>query len=281
MLSDQAACWTTLRPALAAAGRRVSRARDYSDAIRRYLASYFSTEIYPLLTPLAFDPGHPFPLISNRSKNFAVVVRAQPADEVRARQGAGRRCRDSSPIPPSATRRRITFAFLEDVIRDNLGAPVSRRRRDRRASVPGDSRHRRGARRRRAPKICSRSVDRTLKELRHGAPSLLAGRSGDAAAGARTCWSRTSRSTTTSSCARADRLELRRLDGAAPAAAAAAQGPAVHRRGRCGRGASRHASSTTSANRTARPPPVRFVRRGRDVPRSRPSTRSARRRRSR
>ena len=32
-------------------------------------------EIFPLLTPLAFDPGHPFPFISNRSKNFAVVIR--------------------------------------------------------------------------------------------------------------------------------------------------------------------------------------------------------------
>ena len=43
--------------------------------VREYLSGYFSREICPVLTPLAFDPGHPFPFISNLSKNFAVVVR--------------------------------------------------------------------------------------------------------------------------------------------------------------------------------------------------------------
>ena len=48
---------------------------DWTPEIREYLTGYFSREICPVLTPLAFDPGHPFPLISNLSKNFAVVVR--------------------------------------------------------------------------------------------------------------------------------------------------------------------------------------------------------------
>ena len=43
--------------------------------MREHLSGYFSREICPVLTPLAFDPGHPFPFISNLSKNFAVVVR--------------------------------------------------------------------------------------------------------------------------------------------------------------------------------------------------------------
>ena len=47
----------------------------WSSEVREHLAAYFVREIYPVVTPLAFDPGHPFPLISNRSKNFAVVVR--------------------------------------------------------------------------------------------------------------------------------------------------------------------------------------------------------------
>ena len=45
--------------------------------MRRHLTAYFRAKVYPLLTPLAFDPGHPFPLVSNRSKNFAVAVRHQ------------------------------------------------------------------------------------------------------------------------------------------------------------------------------------------------------------
>ena len=48
---------------------------EWTPEIREYLSSYFSREICPVLTPLAFDPGHPFPFISNLSKNFAVVVR--------------------------------------------------------------------------------------------------------------------------------------------------------------------------------------------------------------
>ncbi len=41
---------------------------------RRLLNKYFRNEIFPTLTPLAFDPGHPFPHISNLSLNLAVVV---------------------------------------------------------------------------------------------------------------------------------------------------------------------------------------------------------------
>src|SRR5579872_7298112 len=76
LMNDQAACWNErLRPALAAEHVHFIEPHDYTDEHRRFLASYFRSEIFPLLTPLAFDPGHPFPLISNRSKNFAVVVR--------------------------------------------------------------------------------------------------------------------------------------------------------------------------------------------------------------
>src|SRR6266516_5650847 len=41
---------------------------------RGALLSYFESEIFPVLTPLAVDPGHPFPHISNRSINLAVVI---------------------------------------------------------------------------------------------------------------------------------------------------------------------------------------------------------------
>jgi len=76
MLKDATACWSErLRPALADEGVRFLDPDDYTDEVRHYLASYFQSEIFPLLTPLAFDRGHPFPFVSHRSKNFAVVVR--------------------------------------------------------------------------------------------------------------------------------------------------------------------------------------------------------------
>jgi len=45
------------------------------------LQTHFAREIAPALTPLAFDPGHPFPHISNLSHNFAVVVRHSVLDD--------------------------------------------------------------------------------------------------------------------------------------------------------------------------------------------------------
>ncbi|MBW0010374.1 MAG: RNA degradosome polyphosphate kinase [Pseudonocardiales bacterium] len=48
---------------------------DLDDQQRLRLSGYFSDQIFPVLTPLAVDPAHPFPYISNRSLNLAVMVR--------------------------------------------------------------------------------------------------------------------------------------------------------------------------------------------------------------
>jgi polyphosphate kinase len=63
-----------LVPALAAHGIRLTDYGDLSDSDRKTLDELFETEIYPLLTPLAVDPVHPFPFISNLSLNLAVLV---------------------------------------------------------------------------------------------------------------------------------------------------------------------------------------------------------------
>src|SRR5687768_1294405 len=69
MLVDIARCWDSeLRPLLASAGIRFLDPEDYSPKVRTYLADQFNANVCPVLTPLAFDPGHPFPYISNRSK---------------------------------------------------------------------------------------------------------------------------------------------------------------------------------------------------------------------
>ena len=49
------------------------------------LNAYFKKEIYPVLTPLAFDPGRPFPYISNLSLSLAVVVQSPKGDKHFAR----------------------------------------------------------------------------------------------------------------------------------------------------------------------------------------------------
>jgi polyphosphate kinase len=49
------------------------------------VAKYFEETIFPVLTPLAFDPGRPFPHISNLSLNLAVTIRDRSGQERFAR----------------------------------------------------------------------------------------------------------------------------------------------------------------------------------------------------
>ena len=76
-----AACWRDdLAPKLRDAGIRVLAWKDLKKRQRKLLRRRFSSEIFPALTPLAFDPGHPFPHISNLSINLAVVISAQEGE---------------------------------------------------------------------------------------------------------------------------------------------------------------------------------------------------------
>ena len=71
-LSD---CWHfDLLPKLRGAGIEVLSYEQLKNKQRKLLRRYFQHEVFPVLTPLAFDPGHPFPHISNLSMNLAVVV---------------------------------------------------------------------------------------------------------------------------------------------------------------------------------------------------------------
>lgn len=174
MLDAQAACWTDeLRPMLADAGISFLEPQDYSQAIDAWLARYFKDDIYPVLTPLAFDPGHPFPYISNLSMNFAVVVRHGGRTKF-----ARVKVPDMLPrfvqLPDhlSPTPDGPTFVFLEDVIRRNIqelfpgtrveGAHIFRIIRDTDIVIQEDE----------ADDLLE-SVDRSLKQLRYGALSLL------------------------------------------------------------------------------------------------------------
>ncbi len=66
-----------IRPALAEAGVPIVRWSELDDDAQTTLRETFNDQIFPVLTPLAVDPGHPFPYISNLSLNLAVLVRDQ------------------------------------------------------------------------------------------------------------------------------------------------------------------------------------------------------------
>lgn len=81
LLERQMLAWRQLRSALADEGIRVINYADLKPRRQERLGQYFDQEIFPVLTPLAFDPGRPFPHISNLSINLAVVIRDPASGE--------------------------------------------------------------------------------------------------------------------------------------------------------------------------------------------------------
>ena len=68
-------CWhDDLLPKLRDVGIEIVSYDDLSEKKKRKLRAYFERQLFPVLTPLAFDPSHPFPHVSNLSLNLAVVI---------------------------------------------------------------------------------------------------------------------------------------------------------------------------------------------------------------
>jgi polyphosphate kinase len=172
MLQSQASVWTELRQLLAEQRIVFLEADQWTQEIREHLSSYFSHEICPVLTPLAFDPGHPFPLISNLSKNFAVVVRHGARTKfarVKMPDVLPRFVQLPESLSPEGG---VAFVFLEDIVRANMqdlfpGTQVKsvhlfRIVRDADLEVDQEE----------ADDLLE-TIDRGLKQLRHGAIALL------------------------------------------------------------------------------------------------------------
>ena len=66
--------YNDLLPAMQKEGIEFQRVSELSAAKQRALSHFFRKEIYPVLTPLAFDTGHPFPFMSNLSLNLAIEL---------------------------------------------------------------------------------------------------------------------------------------------------------------------------------------------------------------
>lgn len=76
MLDDMGSLWLEdLQPALKEEGLAVLEWDQIDDQTRAHLSRFFREEIFPVLTPLAVDPAHPFPYISNLSLNLVVMLR--------------------------------------------------------------------------------------------------------------------------------------------------------------------------------------------------------------
>ena len=115
-----------IRPAVQDEGIRILRPSELTDADRTHLDELFQSRIYPVLTPLAVDPAHPFPYISGLSLNLAVIL-INPKTE---REHFAR-----VKVPPLLPRLielepdegedplfNTRFVAIEDVIAEHLGA---------------------------------------------------------------------------------------------------------------------------------------------------------------
>jgi polyphosphate kinase len=111
-----------LLPDLAAVGIRIVGYRTLNSDQRAQLQSYFCESIYPVLTPLAFDAGRPFPHISNLSLNLAVVVRDTAGTERFARVKVPDTIHQLVPVPLGSNPEPIggAFVWIEDLILANL-----------------------------------------------------------------------------------------------------------------------------------------------------------------
>ena len=121
LLTDQQRIWRELRQLLQCAGIEVCDTTTLTDADRTWLEAWFMERVFPVLTPLAIDPAHPFPFIPNMGLVMALLL-------LREEDGQGMRA--LLPLPsqvdrfvrlPQEAGETIRFVMLEDLVALFLG----------------------------------------------------------------------------------------------------------------------------------------------------------------
>lgn len=113
LVDDQQRCWRQkLLPALSAQGIEVLAREQLGDLARSELSPRFDRDILPALTPLAIDPSHPFPVLTNKGLYLLALLRDPASGELR---------RAVVPVPRILPRilalsDRKSFTFLSHVI---------------------------------------------------------------------------------------------------------------------------------------------------------------------
>lgn len=129
LMSEAQRCYQRkLLPRLGKSGIHVIEYQKLGKVQKERVDMYFKEVVYPVLTPLALDPGHPFPHISNLSLNLAIVIRDKKGNEKFARLKVPDTLPRLLPIKRSSggVRKDGTiphqhyFVWLEQVIAANL-----------------------------------------------------------------------------------------------------------------------------------------------------------------
>ncbi len=112
-------------PALTDAGVRIQRYQTLDKSHRDWLDQWYDANVFPILTPLAVDPSHRFPFISNLSENFGLMLVREQGGQVTQRSFA--RIKIPGVVPrfvrlptPDQGTREVDLVALDDLIAHNL-----------------------------------------------------------------------------------------------------------------------------------------------------------------
>src|SRR3954463_3418180 len=99
------------------------RLEDLSTAERAYVDALFASSVYPVLTPLAIDPGHPFPHVHNKSLNIALLVERSHLGQMQELFAVVQvpAVLDRVVVLPGSAADRLRFLLLEDIVAAHLG----------------------------------------------------------------------------------------------------------------------------------------------------------------
>ncbi len=116
MVKDQANCLRNLiQPTLEQNEIHLIKWKDLSSEERDQIKKYYAKNIFPVLTPLSVDPGHPFPFISNLSTNLGFMLKHPERDEK-----LFARLKIPKVLPQWIPASKYRFVHIVDVIRENL-----------------------------------------------------------------------------------------------------------------------------------------------------------------
>ena len=113
VMDEQQRVWATLQGELREAGIAVLSRSELADSERTWLEQYFIDQVFPILTPLAIDPAHPFPFIPNGG--FSTILKLHRKEDKRTLMAL-------LPLPPQVDRfvrlpgAAIRFLPLEEII---------------------------------------------------------------------------------------------------------------------------------------------------------------------
>ena len=122
LVAEQYACWEDeIRPGLAEHGVRFHHYPAVDEEGRRYFEDYFEKQVFPVLTPLAIDPAHPFPQLLNKSLNLIVELEGENLSTDLAVVQIPRILPRVLPFPKKDGREGSDFVFLGNVIQAHVG----------------------------------------------------------------------------------------------------------------------------------------------------------------